>query len=540
MCAGGRLKAHLPHASPCDSLDEDLSKVIEALSKWVEKAKAPEAVKRGLELASGGAGQFASFAVNAEAITVFRELADSSEVATYGSDLAEQLKAIITSIGNFHKSSVFACDRLEDINSSYTLYRDLVITNKVGCVIGNANRDQRERVLGMNISQEHWFTKALETHDGTQYHAQDLASSVVESDQLSLIYSTAIRTGGETNGDIIGAMGIYFDFQGEVNLILHDYLPQDDRGNPDDGWYSFLTNEQGVVIGSSDVAMVPMMDYAHIPRRHRSLDQGERVHSYGVFEGNDAAVFSAKTDGYLEYEGLGWSSHFVLPKAEIFSSASAEENDLLSVDELMQSNLIPEINKETYIKVQDDKESIQLISLNGIVFASKLGKRGVALGPIFDQITKTGDFATSMMEKLLSEMAVGELQLNLQNLANSSKQAIDLIDRNLFERSADIRWWATDKPFWEALAAQSAEAYDDASARLKVINGSYTMYRNLVLADHNGDIVACSKLELRNELRKINVSDQEWFHQGCAPPKAPTMPCKMCRIQIWNVLKIAR
>ena len=124
------------------------------------------------------------------------------------------------------------------------------------------------------------------------------------------------------------------------------------------------------------------------------------------------------------------------------------------------------------------------------------------------------------MEKLLSEMAIGELQLNLKNLANSSKQAIDLIDRNLFERSADIRWWATDKPFWEALAAQSAEAYDDASARLKVINGSYTMYRNLVLADHNGDIVACSKLELRNELRKINVSDQEWFQSGMRTAKS--------------------
>ena len=117
----------------------------------------------------------------------------------------------------------------------------------------------------------------------------------------------------------------------------------------------------------------------------------------------------------------------------------------------MHSQLIPDINKETYVKVQDDKESIQLISLNGIVFASKLGKRGVALGPIFDQITKTGDFATSMMEKLLAEMAVGELHMNLQALANSSKQAIDLIDRNLFERSADIRWWATDQFFWKAL-----------------------------------------------------------------------------------------
>jgi len=29
-------------------------------------------------------------------------------------------------------------------------------------------------------------------------------------------------------------------------------------------------------------------------------------------------------------------------------------------------------------------------------------------------------------------------------LENFSKQAIDLIDRNLFERAADVRWWSTD------------------------------------------------------------------------------------------------
>jgi hypothetical protein len=65
-----------------------------------------------------------------------------------------------------------------------------------------------------------------------------------------------------------------------------------------------------------------------------------------------------------------------------------------------------------------------------MVFASKLGKRGIALGPIFDQITHTGDFATTKMEELLSEMAVGEFFLNLQALENLAKQAIDLVPRN--------------------------------------------------------------------------------------------------------------
>jgi hypothetical protein len=220
-------------------------------------------------------------------------------------------------------------------------------------------------------------------------------------------------------------------------------------------------------------------------------------------EGRVSAVFSAKTDGYLEYEGLGWSSHLVLPKDAIFTfDLGASEHSDISDHEIMHSGMIPAVNKETYVKVQDDKESIQLISLNGIVFASKLGKRGVSLGPIFDQITKTGDFATSMMEKLLGEMARGELQMNLMALQNSSKQAIDLIDRNLFERSADIRWWATDQFFWKALEEPTDEAFDEASKRLKVINSSYTMYRNLVLADNQGNI-------------------DSPFKEGCAPFGSP-------------------
>ena len=208
---------------------------------------------------------------------------------------------------------------------------------------------------------------------------------------------------------------------------------------------------KSIIIASSDEAVIPVGSYAHLPRRHRKLHGGQRIDSYAIVEGQESAVFSAKTDGYLEYDGLGWSSHVILPKDAIFTSNMSDSGDsTISDHEIMHSSIIPSVNKETYVKVQDDKESIQLISLNGIVFASKLGKRGVSLGPIFDQITKTGDFATSMMEKLLGEMARGELQLNLMSLQNSAKQAIDLIDRNLFERSADIRWWATDEFFLES------------------------------------------------------------------------------------------
>ncbi len=436
-----------------------------------------------------------------------------AELPSGNAATVKRCKEFCNKLKHLDESIAFACDRLEDINNSYTLYRDLVITDRHGTIIANSNKDRRDAVLGLYVGEETWFNKALNTKNGTEYLAQDLHHSSVE-DQLSLIYSTAIREHSDENGKPIGSMGVFFDFQDEAQIILEEYMPKSVDGHIVEGCYSMFTNEQGMVIASNDETILPVGSSAHIPRANRHLGPGEQMSSYIVFAGINSAVFSSKTDGYLDYEGLGWSSHVIIPKEHIFEMQVSTDKMAISADELMNSKIIPEINKQTYLKVQDDKESIQLISLNGIVFASKLGKRGGALGPIFNQITKSGDFVTSKMEDLLKEMAVAELDLNLKALENFSKQAIDLIDRNLFERSADIRWWSTDKYFWTALTDPSEMNNQKAGERLKVINGSYTMYRNLILSDSSGEIIACSRTELRNEIRKINVSDQIWFQNG--------------------------
>ena len=98
------------------------------------------------------------------------------------------------------KKAAFACDRLEDINISYTLYRDLVIVGNDGTVIANSNKATRPRVLGLNVADESWFQHALATKDGTQYHAQDLTASRIEESSQSLIYSAGVRRTATTTG----------------------------------------------------------------------------------------------------------------------------------------------------------------------------------------------------------------------------------------------------------------------------------------------------------------------------------------------------
>jgi hypothetical protein len=104
-------------------------------------------------------------------------------------DQKEKCKILSEMLLLLHQKILFACERLEDINSSYTLYRDLVITSPGGIVIANSNKAVREKVLGIDISNELWFKKALETKNGTEYYAQDLSHSQVE-EKLSVVYST--------------------------------------------------------------------------------------------------------------------------------------------------------------------------------------------------------------------------------------------------------------------------------------------------------------------------------------------------------------
>ena len=404
----------------------------------------------------------------------------------------------------------FACDRLETIRRSYTLYRDLVITTADGIVIANANPNTRDQVLGTCVGGEQWFQRALKTASGNEYFAQDLTRSALENEP-SLIYSTAVRAHSEVNGRVIGSMGVLFDFKGESEIILKEDLPRNSRGHILDGYFCFMTNQANSILHSSDPVAFPPGSVPYLPNSHRCLDAGATSMSFLNFHGLDSILFSAKTDGYLEYPGLNWTSHLILPRERIYNTDDSLSIEPSALKELHASLILPEINRSTYKKLSLDHQNITRISLNGIIFASQIGSKGSCLTPVFDHITHTGNKVGKMMETFLDQMAVAELKSNFVGLQNFSAQAIEIIDRNLFERAADIRWWATDAQFWEALEAPGQEAFQAACRRLRVINDSYTMYRNLILADTTGTIVACSNESELSRLAAINVSDQRWF-----------------------------
>ncbi len=67
------------------------------------------------------------------------------------------------------------------------------------------------------------------------------------------------------------------------------------------------------------------------------------------------------------------------------------------------------------------------------------------------------------------------------------------MDRNLYERANDCRWWALDATFRRSLAESSNDGARSCGSVLAKINGLYTVYTNLILFDAEGVIVAVSQ-----------------------------------------------
>ena len=102
-----------------------------------------------------------------------------------------------------------------------------------------------------------------------------------------------------------------------------------------------------------------------------------------------------------------------------------------------------------------------------------------------------------------------------QRLTNLALNMIDIIDRNLYERSCDVRWWATDSAVVDALERPSTQTADHAARRTGVILKSYTVYLDIWVVDANGRVVANGRPD-RYGVRGRSVADESWFKDAMA------------------------
>ena len=167
---------------------------------------------------------------------------------------------------------------------------------------------------------------------------------------------------------------------------------------------------------------------------------------------------------------------------------------------------------------EDIAKQTQLLALNATIEAARAGDAGKGFAVVASEVKTLARQAADNSEKFrgvvmrqiesglnVSETLVNDLEA--PRMMDMAQTLVQLIVRNLFERTADVRWWATDGAFWRYLQDPSDEGMARASERLGVINRFYTVYLNLVLADTDGNVIAVSKPDEYPDSVRANVSD---------------------------------
>lgn len=188
----------------------------------------------------------------------------------------------------------FAADRLATINKFYSVYHDLVLTNAQGRVVASANASHARNILGADFSREAWFRAARSTASGNDYAVGEVMQSTHHAGREVLVYSTAVRSNGRADGQVLGTLGVYFDWQDQGHSIVETEaaLPPKIAERTE----VMLLDGNSRVIASTR----PESCFSRFDLNHENRQRG----SY--YDGQGNIIAFARTLGYQEYDGLGW------------------------------------------------------------------------------------------------------------------------------------------------------------------------------------------------------------------------------------------
>ncbi|MFV5212494.1 chemotaxis protein CheW [Azonexus caeni] len=390
--------------------------------------------------------------------------------------------------------------RFAEYVDKYTVYHDVVLLSPQGEILArldSANPLPRtsDAFVATALSGERPYLEVFRRTD------------LLPDDANPLIYACRVS---DDDGTPLGVLCLCFRFQDECERIFANLLGGDD-------WRVLtLADGEGRILASSDPWQFPPG-----ARLAMCADGAPRI---ARFAGREYLACGRPGQAYQGYAGPGWYGLALAPLEHAFDLSAAHELAAVAEDFLacvletttLLSSELRRVPREA-ARIQND---LNRAVWNGHVWLARepeAAQSGSFAKVLLSEIGNTGVRTRAVFGESINNLYKTVISSALFDASAHAAMAIDIMERNLYERANDCRWWALTGRFRAALAAaQQGEAPERAplTAILRQLNKLYTVYTNLILFDQGGRVVAVSNPAYNDCVGR--VLDEPWLRPTLA------------------------
>lgn len=310
------------------------------------------------------------------------------------------------------------------------------------------------------------------------------------------------------SGHPVGALALVFRLRDELDSVYRNLLSATD-------WTVLATvSADNRVIASSCSLQLPA-GLALPPGASRADGDIVRV------GGRQYLAVACAGAGYQGYGGpAGWAGLGLVPVEHAFTddAAAAVAIETHALEAIMrESTLFPESLRAVPRQAAQIQRNLSRSVWNGSVRLAEASESSADFSKaLLREMSNAGAKTQTVFDQAISNLQQTVIAALLQNVQSRAAFAIDVMDRNLYERANDCRWWALDSTFRGALGEMSNDGTRSCGSVLAKINNLYTVYTNLILFDAEGVVVAVSQ---SSEMHRVGekISD-DWVSRTLALP----------------------